>query len=58
MDKKIINRKEDLWKQEQDFFRSVAGQVAESERRITQKREELNDVKQCGARLTKHRFTY
>lgn len=57
MSKKIITRKENLLLQE-DFFRSVTEQIAETERRRKQKQEEFENVKQCGANLTKHRFTY
>ena len=57
MSKKIITRKENLLLQE-DFFRSVTEQITKTEQRRKQKREEFENVKQCGARLTKHRFTY
>nr|DAS83714.1 MAG TPA: hypothetical protein [Caudoviricetes sp.] len=57
MSKKIITRKENLLLQE-DFFRSVTAQITETEQRRKQKQEEFENVKQCGARLTKHRFTY
>lgn len=57
MSKKIITRKENLLLQE-DFFRSVTEQITKTEQRRKQKQEEFENVKQCGARLTKHRFTY
>lgn len=57
MSKKIITRKENLLLQE-DFFRSVTEQITKTEQRRNQKQEEFENVKQCGARLTKHRFTY
>ena len=57
MSKKIITRKESLLLQE-DFFRSVTEQITKTEQRRKQKQEEFEYVKQCGANLTKHRFTY
>lgn len=57
MSKKIITRKENLLLQE-DFFRSVTEQITKTEQRRKQKQEEFENVKQCGANLTKHRFTY
>lgn len=44
--------------QEKEVYQDAVLHLAETEQRLKQKRKEFEDVKQCGARLTKHRFSY
>ncbi|WP_410685918.1 hypothetical protein [Avibacterium paragallinarum] len=43
---------------EKEIKQAVALHLSETELRVEQKRKEFENVKQCGARLTKHRFSY
>lgn len=43
---------------EKEIKDDVTTHLSETELRIEQKRKEFEDVKQCGARLTKHKFSY
>ncbi|MEE6045154.1 hypothetical protein [Avibacterium paragallinarum] len=44
--------------QEKEMMQAVVLHLSETEQRLEQKRKEFEDVKQCGTRLTKHRFSY
>ncbi|MEH8030175.1 hypothetical protein [Gallibacterium anatis] len=53
--KKIEQGKKDI---ENGHFVTLEQWKLETGQRLKQKRKEFEDVKQCGARLTKHRFSY
>ena len=58
MRRKNLIPREILEKDDEIFYRTVSGRISETEVRRTQKREEFENVRQRGARLTKHRFSY
>lgn len=40
------------------LYQTISAVIDNAEIRITQRRKELQNVRECGSRLTKHRFSY
>lgn len=41
-----------------ELYQTISKVIDNAEIRIAQRRKELQNVRECGSRLTKHRFSY